>query len=234
MSPRRHFTLAVLGVLMLPAAMYGQIPVQQVQQVQWFQWGRQTPVSPQALYRQGWEQGQRAGAEDARRGEPFRYTDESDFRRTDTVLRQGGYDNRYREDYRRGYDEGYRAGYAQYSRYDGRNLPGGPVYDGRLPGRGGPPAWSNGRGAGIGRGRWATGRYDPAFQTGAADGYEAGLKDAQSRRRFDPISEGRYRDGDRGYKREYGSKDLYKATYREGFRTGYEDGYVDGGRYDRR
>jgi len=222
MSPRRHVTLALLVVVAAPGMACAQIDRTRPIQVQEAQWGRQAPVTPQALYRQGWEQGQRAGLEDARRAEPYRYTDEADYRRTDTVLRHGGYDSRYRTEYRRGYDEGYRAGYSGgYGR--------GPAYDGRLPGRGGPPAWSNGRGAG--RGGWATGRYDPAFQTGATDGYEAGLKDAQSRRRFDPISEGRYRSADRGYKRAYGSKDLYKAHYREGFRAGYEEGYRDAARY---
>jgi hypothetical protein len=198
----------------------------QGQTIQHVQWGGQPRVPAQALYRQGWEQGQRAGLEDARRGEPFRYTDESDYRRADAVLRQGGYDNRYRDEYRRGYEEGYRTGFS--AAYGSRGAR-GPVYDSRLPGRGGPPVWSSGRG--TERSGRATGRYDPAYQTGATDGYEAGLKDAQSRRRFDPISEGRYRDGDRGYKREYGDKDLYKARYRDGFRVGYEEGYVDAERY---
>ena len=222
MSPRRHFTLAMIVVMAAPAvacAQAGRYPMEQGP------WGRQTPVSPQALYQQGWEQGQRAGVDDARLGREFRYTDEADYRRTEAVLRQSGYDNRYREQYRRGYDEGYRAG---YSRTYGNAR--GPVFGGPGPGRGAPPVWSNGRGVGN-RGGWASGRYDPAFQNGATDGYEAGLKDAQGRRRFDPISEGRYRDGDRGYQREYGSRDIYKANYREGFRAGYEEGYLDAGRY---
>ena len=221
MSPRRHFTLVTLVVMAMPAVACAQATRYPVEQAPWV---RQPAVSLQALYRQGWEQGRRAGLDDARRGETFRYTDEADYRRTEAVLRQSGYDSRYRDQYRRGYDEGYRAGYsAAYA--DAR----GPAYGGSGRGRGVPPGWSNGRGVGT-RGGWA-GRYDPAFQIGATDGYESGLNDARGRREYDPISEGRYRAGDRGYQREYGSLDVYKANYREGFRAGYQEGYLDAGRF---
>ena len=43
-----------------------------------------------------------------------------------------------------------------------------------------------------------------------------------------------YRDGDRGYKDDYGSRELYKQNYREGFREGYESGYRGGNRDVRR
>ena len=97
----------------------------------------------------------------------------------DTDRRYGSRD-RYRDLFRRGFQEGYRFGYGAYG------------YQSGAPGRSGAPSWSGGRG---------TGRYDLAYQTGLNDGYEAGLNDARDRRRFDPISEGRYRDGDRGYER---------------------------------
>ena len=45
---------------------------------------------------------------------------------------------------------------------------------------------------------------------------------------------GEYRDGDRGYNDNYGSRELYKQNYREGFREGYEDGYRGGNRDFRR
>ena len=64
-----------------------------------------------------------------------------------------------------------------------------------------------------------------------SDGYDAGLRDAQGRRQFDPISEGRYRSGDHGYEKSYGSRDAYKVQYRDGFRSGYEEGYGDARRY---
>ena len=100
------------------------------------------------------------------------------------------------------------------------------------PGTGGPPPWANGRGRGRGRGGYQTNDY--AFQSGFTDGYEAGLDDGRDRRRFDPVGEGRYRSGDRGYRGDYGTRDAYKFRYREAFREGYEDGYGDGQRYDSR
>jgi flagellar biosynthesis/type III secretory pathway protein FliH len=70
-----------------------------------------------------------------------------------------------------------------------------------------------------------------AYEQGFNDGYEAGLDDGEDGRRFDPIAESRYRSGDRGYEREYGTREAYKIDYRNAFRQGYEAGYNDGRRY---
>lgn len=83
------------------------------------------------------------------------------------------------------------------------------------------------------RGGWGTPRFDVAFRTGEEDGYKEGLRDGERGDRFDPVREKRYRSGDHGYDRRYGSKEAYKDRYRIGFRRGYEDGYQDGRRYDR-
>jgi hypothetical protein len=177
-----------------------------------------TQSGPQSAYREGVERGQRAGLEDVRQRHAFEWRDESDYRRGDIGYRsQFGNRTRYRAEFRRGFEAGYRTGY--------RNAGG----FGRGPqGRGVPP-WTNGTGR-------AQGRWDdrPAVDYGYTDGYEAGLKDGRDRRAFDPISEGRYRDGDRGYEREYGSREAYKADYRAAFRQGYEDGFNDARRYDTR
>ena len=82
--------------------------------------------------------------------------------------------------------------------------------------------------------RRTTGRYDVAFNTGENDGYKEGLKDGEKGDRPDPIREKRYRSGDHGYDKRYGSKELYKDRYRDGYRIGYQQGYQDGRRYDRR
>ena len=79
-----------------------------------------------------------------------------------------------------------------------------------------------------------TGRYDLAFANGENDGYKEGLKDGEKGDRPDPIREKRYRSGDHGYDKRYGSKELYKDRYRDGYRSGYQQGYQDGRRYDRR
>ena len=176
--------------------------------------------SVQFGYDQGFERGHRAGLDAFRRNAPFRFDNIDDYRRGDYGYRsQYGTRDQYRVQFRLGFEDGYRQGYGRYGSY------------GNGRGRAGvPPPWSNGRGRGVGGGRIA-GRYDLASQFGFDDGYDAGLRDAQGRRQFDPISEGRYRSGDHGYERNYGSKDVYKVNYRDAFRTGYEEGFNDGRQY---
>ncbi|MEO7189806.1 MAG: hypothetical protein ABI051_01970 [Vicinamibacterales bacterium] len=220
-SPR-HLILAAALAVAAPGAS-GAAPVQ-------WPWSGSSN-NQQVAYNQGYDRGLNAGVEDVRRGDQYKFTDESDYKKGDVGYRSTyGNRDRYRDDFRRGFEAGYRVGYDRNGTYNDR----GP--QGRL---GVPPPWSNGRGRQndgrgiIGNGR-AMGRYDLAAQNGYNDGYEAGLRDAQSRRQFDPVSEGRYRSGDRGYEKTYGTRELYKANYRESFRVGYEEGYNDGRRYSGR
>ena len=171
-----------------------------------------------SAYDQGFERGRSAGFDAIQRGSAFRFDNLDDYKRGDYGYRAGyGTRDRYRTDFRLGFEDGYRQGY---------------VRNGNGRGRMGPPPWSNGRARGVG-GR-EVGRYDFASQSGYNDGYDAGLRDAQGRRQFDPISESRYRSGDHGYDRDYGSRDAYKVNYRDGFRYGYEEGFSDARRYDGR
>ena len=71
---------------------------------------------------------------------------------------------------------------------------------------------------------------EPAYARGYADGYRDGLGDGRRRDRYDPADNRGYRDGDQGYARSYGSRDVYKDNYRAGFRLGYETGYRKGTR----
>lgn len=80
-------------------------------------------------------------------------------------------------------------------------------------------------------GRYRSGRYvnrGPAFEEGYARGFDEGAKegskDGRRGTRFELWQEGRYRDGDHGYKDRYGSR----ANYVSGFRSGYEEGYRRG------
>jgi flagellar biosynthesis/type III secretory pathway protein FliH len=174
-------------------------------------------------YNEGYQRGQSAGAEDSRRGDRFEFTDESEYRRGDWGYRsQYGNRERYRDSFRTGYQQGYRYGYGGYGQGNGQ-YGNGRYGNGRYGGAN--PPWSNGR---------YNDRYDPAYQTGLNDGYEAGLEDGRDNRRFDPVSEGRFRSADRGYEREYGPRELYKTNYRDAFRIGYQRGYDDGRRYERR
>ena len=121
-------------------------------------------------------------------------------------------------------EAGYRDGFGRYRAYG----PANGRANGWRPGAGGPPPWA------TARGRGGYQRTDFAFRTGFTDGYEAGLRDGRDRDRFDPIREGRYRSGDHGYNRNYGSRDFYRVRFREGFLEGYEHGFNDGWRYDAR
>lgn len=89
-------------------------------------------------------------------------------------------------------------------------------------------------------------RYESyAGQVGSERGYDDGLKrgrrDGDHGDRFDVRRDGKYRDGDRGYRSSYGPRSEYVRSYRRGFEQGYRDGYAayangrDGrGRYDSR
>jgi hypothetical protein len=204
---RRHLTLAALLSFAAPALTFAAAP-------QWsgqvaVQWGAQDSL--QRAYREGHDRGVRAGEVDGRRGDGFRFQDESDYRRGDFgYRREYGSVDRYRAEFRRGFELGYREGFTRFDR--GSN------------GRYGPGPWSNGPGYG---------RVDLASRNGYNDGYNEGLHDGRDRNRFNPIGERRYRSGDHGYDRSYGSKDRYKAVYRDAFRDGYEAGFRDGARYSR-
>jgi hypothetical protein len=185
---------------------------------------RRTTQVPQVdAFREGYTRGLRAGEDDARRNETYNFNDESDYRRGDIGYRsQYGNRSRYIDEFRRGFADGYREGYGRYGY--------GSASGNR--GRGIPP-WANGRGPGWGTANPRGGYYgsrniDFAFANGYTEGYEAGLDDGNDNRRNAPTAEGRYRDGDRGYKREYGDRETYRLRYREGFVLGYRDGYDDG------
>jgi len=65
----------------------------------------------------------------------------------------------------------------------------------------------------------------PAADNGYRDGLQEGERAARSGDRFDPIREKRYREGDHGYDRQWGSRDDYARAYRAAFQRGYAEGY---------
>jgi len=76
-----------------------------------------------------------------------------------------------------------------------------------------------------------------AFDNGYRDGLREGEKDGRHDDRFDYRDEGRYRSGDSGYRREFGSRYEYVSVYRRGFAEGYRRGHANfrsHGRYDDR
>jgi hypothetical protein len=176
-------------------------------------WGQPGYNVSRSAYENGYRDGVRAGERDARSGQRYDVDDNGLYRDADR-----GYDGRYgsrgqyRQTYRRGFEQGYR------DAYQGR----GGRATSRYP--------NDGRYSDYGRGPRGYGYYSPASDKGYADGYEKGLDDGRDRDRFDPVGEKWYREGDRGYEREYGSRDAYKNRYRDAFRQGYERGYQDGSR----
>jgi hypothetical protein len=83
----------------------------------------------------------------------------------------------------------------------------------------------------IGRGVYQYQRV--AFDNGYKDGYDKGREDARDNDSYDPVRHSRYRSGDHGYDRRYGSKDDYKIVYRDGFEDGYNAGYRETNVYGR-
>lgn len=160
-------------------------------------------------YDGGLRQGRARGEDDARRGRAYDLRRHQEYRNADRNYR-GSYDGAraFRSGFEAGYDQGYR-------RYAG----GGYGYPSASPG----PAYPRGQDPYYGGARGAYGSV--AFDNGYRDGYEAGVNDARDRDAFNPIVQKRYREGDRGYKNGYGSRDDYKREYRAAFQRGYEEGY---------
>jgi hypothetical protein len=207
------------------------------------QWGQrqQGGYSVQgSAYDNGYREGLVEGARDARDGRA------GNARRHD-VYRDGerGYDRRYgnrgqyKQAFRDGFERGYSESYSGYSRsgravprdrgygYPGRYPDAGRYPDSRYPSSGRYPTYPGDRG-----GYGAYGGYSPASEKGFSEGYDKGLDDGDDGDRFAPEQHKWYREGDRGYKGSYGSRDRYKIEYRQAFRQGYDQGYRDsrGGR----
>lgn len=177
--------------------------------------------SRRAAYDNGFREGAKQGEKDGRKGNVFAYQDEKTFQRADKgYSRDYGEIERYRQSFRSGYAAGYSESYQRYgSRYRNDNGRYGNTYprgNGRYDTRPGYPQQGGGY------------YYNPAFDNGTKDGYEKGAEDARKNRSYDVLRHEWYREGDRHYERNYGSKDEYKNVYRRGFQEGYARGYREG------
>jgi len=191
-----------IGLVVLVGALAAAAPVSLGAQSRFEQPNRRV------AHDEGYRRGVAAGERDGRDRHPFNFSIVVDFRNGDAgYRREYGDRDRYRSDFRIGFEAGYREGFARFGVVD----------------RSGPPY-------GLARGHRGGGS-DLAWDNGYRDGYAEGLNDGRSRHRNSPGDESRYRNGDRGYERWYGSKDAYRATYRDGFWEGYEQGYTNGWRY---
>ncbi len=66
---------------------------------------------------------------------------------------------------------------------------------------------------------------DVANDVGYRDGINAGLKDFQEGKKFDPQRHDSFKDADHGYDKAFGPKDDYKRAYRAAYEAGYRAGY---------
>jgi hypothetical protein len=64
-----------------------------------------------------------------------------------------------------------------------------------------------------------------AYDEGFREGLKEGDKDRRSRDAFRYEDEGAFRDGDKGYRRDYGDRERYRQAFRSGFVDGYGEGY---------
>jgi hypothetical protein len=93
-----------------------------------------------------------------------------------------------------------------------------------------------GRGARVRDYRYESYAGRAGFEKGYEDGLKRGRRDGDRGDRFDVTRDGKYRDGDHGYKSSYGPRSQYVRAYRRGFEAGYGDGfspYAYGGRRSR-
>lgn len=154
-----------------------------------------------AFYDRGFREGRSAGVDDARRGRSYDLRRHNEYRND-----RRGDDRGDLVSFRRGFETGYDEGF----RLNGRGTNGSV-----RPGFPAPPPTAGDRG------RFTS----PARDSGYRDGFEAGERAARGGSRFDPVREGRYREGDHDYDRRFGSRDDYKREYRDAFRQGYDAGF---------
>lgn len=160
-------------------------------------------------YQSGYQDGLRKGRHEARENDP------NDFQSREWREANHGYQSwmgpfpvfqdGYRDGYRQGFQEAFNQRFGQ--RYYGDR-------DGDRYGYRGSDY------GGGSYGNWAS----IAYNNGLEDGVAAGREDAYRGKQFNSNPRGS-NHADRGYVREYGDKDGYRARYSEGYRAGYERTY---------
>ena len=84
--------------------------------------------------------------------------------------------------------------------------------------------WQRGRPGDDREWQRATNRH--AYERGYREGVRRGEEDARHNRAFNIERDGVYRDGDRGYDRNDGSRNAYRDQFRRGYADGYRAGYM--------
>jgi uncharacterized membrane protein len=162
-------------------------------------------------YQNGYNDGARHGRE-GRRHDPNDYQTSAWRQATHGYKNWMGPVNWYRRGYQEGYSNGFRSGY--------RNTGGWRDGDGDRDDRRSNDGWRGGYGS-YGGGSLR----NEAYRYGYDDGSIAARSDIEKRKSYNSKPRGRYEDRDHGYRREYGSRDQYKAEYTNGYRAGYDSAF---------
>jgi hypothetical protein len=153
-------------------------------------------------YQNGYNDGVGKGRHEGRERDPNDYQTPDWRQATRGYQRRMGSVEVYQRAYREGYSNGFRAGYEEVAER-GRDRSYGWQGDG----------WRSGYdvdGASV------------ANRFGYEDGAEAAREDIEHRKKYNSKPRGRFDDRDHGYRRDFGSKDRYKAEYTAGYRAGYD------------
>jgi hypothetical protein len=155
-------------------------------------------------YQNGYNDGVKQGRHEGRERDPYDFHTPDWRKATRGYQRWMGSPDSYQRAYQDGYSNGFRAGYDETAGNFRRD--GGPAYD----------SWH--------------GSYEAVsvngYRFGRNDGALVARQDLRAGKPYNPNPRGQYDDCDRGYRREYGSKDRYRADYANGYRSGYEQTFA--------
>jgi hypothetical protein len=151
-------------------------------------------------YENGYRDGARHGRHEGREHDPNEYQTPDWNQATRGYKNWMGPVSWYQHGYQEGYSNGFRDAYRSAA------------------------GWRDGHGyrdEGWSYGAWGGGN-DVAYHFGYEDGSIAARSDIERGKSYNSKPRGRYEDRDHGYRREYGSKNEYKAEYTDGYRAGYD------------
>lgn len=157
-------------------------------------------------YQRGYNDGVDKGRHEGREHDPFDYRTPDWRQATRGYERWMGPVGLYQRGYQDGYQNGFGAGY--------REVAGGwRDHDGDRDDHWNSGGWRNGYDS-----DWAS----IANRFGYEDGVSQAREDLDRGKHYNSKPRGHFGGRDRGYHREYGSKDRYKAEYTAGYRQGYD------------
>jgi len=155
-------------------------------------------------YDRGYRDGIDKGRHEGRERDPFDYQTPDWHKATRGYARWMGPVDLYERGYQEGYQNGFSTGYREVAG-DGR--------DGNRDYRWRDEGWRTGYDQ-----DWAS----TANRYGYEDGRTAAREDIEHGKRYNSKPRGRFGDRLDGYRREYGSKDRYRAEYTAGYHAGYD------------